>query len=73
MWLQLSYGAVDWETKEEMNDVWFVNVIYLYSPLQQSISVYQSALQQIINKENMICDVHSFVMKSQLISGLRFL
>ena len=29
-----------------------VNVIYLYSPLQQSISVYQSALQKIMNKEN---------------------
>jgi len=28
-----------------------VNVLYLYSPLQQSISVYQRALQQIINKE----------------------
>jgi len=27
-----------------------VNVLYLYSPLQQYISVYQSALQQIINK-----------------------
>jgi len=32
--------------------LYYVNVIYLYSPLQQSISVYQSALQQIINKEN---------------------
>ena len=34
--------------KKECN----LNVIYLYSPLQQSISVYQSALQQITNEEN---------------------